>query len=127
MPIHFWQRMVLCRPTGYLILPHPNRPIGNEADSHCLETLNFLLKNAMVMYVPPIHAEDVTWTTIRHTDFRLTLEEFPKLGVPPRIDAFAFTGHTSAQMLQERYLKYIDAKKMQRKRGNESNQGNGHW
>jgi len=107
----FWQRMVLRRPTGYLILPHLFRPRGNESDSHCLETLNFLLKNAMTMCDPPIRAEDVTWTTIRHTAFRLTLEEFPELGVPPRIDAFAFNGHTSAKMLQERYLKYIDAEK----------------
>jgi hypothetical protein len=107
----FWERMVLRRPAGYLILPHLFRPRGNESDSHCLETLNFLLKNAMTMCDPPIHAADVTWTTIRHTAFRLTLEEFPELGVPPRIDAFAFNGHTSAKMLQERYLKYIDAEK----------------
>jgi hypothetical protein len=60
---------------------------------------------------PPIQMGKVTWTTIRHTAFRLTLEGFPQLGVPPRIDAFAFNGHTSAKMLQDRYLKYIDAEK----------------
>jgi hypothetical protein len=107
----FWQRMLLRRPTGYVILPHLNRPKENEAESHCLETLNFLLNHAMAQCDPPIQIGKVTWTTIRHTAFRLTLEEFPELGVPPRIDAFAFNAHTSAKMLQDRYLKYIDAEK----------------
>jgi hypothetical protein len=47
-------------------------------------------------------------TNIRHTAFRLTLEEDPTLGTPPGIYAFAQNGMTSAEMLQRTYLRFIE-------------------
>ena len=47
-------------------------------------------------------------TNIRRTAFRLTLEEAPELGRQPEINAFAENGMTSAKMLQETYLRFIE-------------------
>ena len=58
--------------------------------------------------LPEFPKEDIKWTTIRHTAFRLTLEEDKTLGIPPEINAFADNGHTSPDQLRSTYLKYID-------------------
>ena len=65
------------------------------------------------------------WTTIRHTAFRLTLEEDPALAIPPKINSFADNGHTSPDQLRNTYLRYIDAERTAR----ESRQtiGEGKW
>ncbi len=47
-------------------------------------------------------------TNIRHTAFRLTLEEAPELGRQPEINAFAANANTSVEMLQETYLRFIE-------------------
>ena len=93
---------------GYLIFPHLERPVGNEADSSVLPTLNFLLKAAMEGSLPNVSSNARYWTTLRHTAFRLTLEENKALGVPPEINAFAENGHTSADQLRKTYLRFID-------------------
>ena len=71
------------------------------------ETLNDLLR-----YVAEqcgiTKRDTVHWTMIRHTAFRLTLQEMPELGTEPYINTFAANGHTSAEMLRKRYLKTID-------------------
>ncbi len=54
------------------------------------------------------------WTTIRHTAFRLTLEEDPGLAIPPKINSFADNGHTSPDQLRNPYLRYIDAERTAR-------------
>ena len=46
-------------------------------------------------------------TNIRHTAFRLTLEEAPELGQEPGIHAFATNGLTSTEMLRATYLRLI--------------------
>ena len=104
----FMKRLLQRKPTGYLIFPHYERPIGNEADSPVLLTLNFLLKSAMQECLPDFPAQASKWTTIRHTAFRLTLEDDKSLGVPPKIYSFADNGHTSADQLRNTYLKYIE-------------------
>tara|TARA_Y100001972_G_scaffold128018_1_gene186914 strand:+ start:756 stop:2174 length:1419 start_codon:yes stop_codon:yes gene_type:complete len=106
--VSFMKRLLQRKPSGYLIFPHLPRPVGNEAESSVLLTLNFLLKSAIVECLPDFPANDAKWTTIRHTAFRLTLEEDKSLGVPPEINAFADNGHTSADQLRNTYLKYID-------------------
>ena len=108
------KRITARKPNGYLILPHLNRPSGNPADSSVLLTLNFLLKKAMEECLPDFPKESMKWTTIRHTAFRLTLEEMPSLGIPPQINAFADNGHTSPQQLRDTYLRWIDADKTAR-------------
>lgn len=107
----FLKRIKGRKPKGYLVLPHKQRPIGNEAESSVLLDLNYLLKVAIEKCLPDFPKEARKWTTIRHTAFRLTLEEVPSLGVPPKINAFAENGHTSPKMLWERYLKWIDLEK----------------
>ena len=110
----FWKRMVTRRPRGYLVLPHLERPAGNPADSHVLKTLNHLLKTAIEQCLPNFPESERKWTTIRHTAFRLTLEDDPSLGVPPKINSFAENGHTSPQQLRDTYLRFIDAEKTAR-------------
>ena len=58
--------------------------------------------------LPDFPAQASKWTTIRHTAFRLTLEDDKSLGVPPKIYSFADNGHTSADQLRNTYLKYIE-------------------
>lgn len=110
----FWKRLTIRKPRGYLVLPHIERPAGNPADSHVLKTLNFLLKYAMSEFLDGFPSEEMKWTTIRHTAFRLTLEEDPSLAIPPKINSFADNGHTSPQQLRDTYLRFIDAERTAR-------------
>ena len=112
--VKFMKRITSRKPNGYLILPHISRPINNPADSSVLLTLNFLLKKAIEGCLPKVPKESMKWTTIRHTAFRLTLEEMPSLGVAPKINAFADNGHTSPQQLRDTYLRWIDSDKTAR-------------
>ena len=107
----YLKRIIGCKPSGYMIFPHINRPIGNEAESSVLLNLNFLLKIAIEKCLPDFPKSSRKWTTIRHTAFRLTLEDMPELGIPPDINSFADNGHTSPAMLRATYLRYIDADK----------------
>ena len=107
----YLKRIIGRKPEGYLIFPHMNRPLGNEAESGVLGSLNFLLKAAIAECLPEFPIQERKWTTIRHTAFRLTLEEMPELGVAPDINAFADNGHTSPMQLRDTYLRYIDAEK----------------
>ena len=100
-----WRRMSQRRPKGFLVFPHTKRSAG-ETNSTLKRTWNLLLRSALDACGIP--SEGMTMTNIRHTAFRLTLEEAPELGVPPQIHAFADNGMTSAKMLQETYLKYIE-------------------
>ena len=84
------------------------RPKDNAADSRVLKKLNILLKSAIQECLPEFPVADCKWTTLRHTAFRLTLEDDSTLGIPPKINAFADNGHTSADQLRSTYLKYID-------------------
>ena len=122
----FWERLHRRKPSGYLVLPQIDRPEGNPADSHVLKTLNFLLKHVMEKTFGNNFPESGRkWTTIRHTAFRLTLEEDPGLAIPPKINSFADNGHTSPDQLRNTYLRYIDAERTAR----ESRQkiGEGKW
>ena len=107
----YLKRIIGRKPDGYLIFPHMNRPLGNEAESGVLGSLNFLLKIAIEKCLPDFPLKERKWTTIRHTAFRLTLEEMPELGIAPDINAFADNGHTSPMQLRNTYLRYIDAEK----------------
>ena len=84
-----------------------DREAKNQAESSALDCFNDLLRQALDQCNPPIPSKGVTSTTIRHTAFRLTLEEVPELGQYPGIVTFAENGHISPPMLQQTYLKYI--------------------
>ena len=102
-----WRRMNRRRPKGLLIFPHTKRSEG-ETTSTLVRNWNNLLKHALDACDPPIPSKDMTMTNIRHTAFRLTLEDDPRLGQEPRIHAFAANGLTSAEMLRATYLRFIE-------------------
>ena len=95
-----------------MIFPFLKRPSNNELDSSVLSNLNFLLKHTIEKCLPDFPIKERKWTTIRHTAFRLTLEEFPDLGIPPYINSFADNGHTSPDMLRRTYINYIQSEKV---------------
>ena len=103
----FWRRLNKRKPQGFLVAPHVSR----QSENGVRDLLNHLLKYA-------IDASDIkfqggqSWTTIRHTAFRLMLEDAPNLGKYPDITSFASNGHTSPDQLQSTYLKYIADKKL---------------
>ena len=88
-----------------------NRPLGNEAESGVLRNSNFLLKIAIEKCLTDFPVKERKWKTIRHTAFRLTIEEMPELGVLPDLNAFADNGHTLPMHLRETYLRYVDAER----------------
>jgi len=104
------KRMLKRKPKGYFVFPWIQRKEGSENESNVGATLNELIRYALEASGVP--SSGVNWKTFRHTAFRLTLEEFPKLGAVPDIYSFATNGHTSDTMLRERYLKFIDADKV---------------
>ena len=104
----FMDRLMKRKPEGYLIFPDMRRPVGNAADSRVLEKLNDLLKVAIQECLPDFPKSIRNWTTLRHTACRLTLEDDPTLGIPPKINAFADNGHTSADQLRKTYLRYME-------------------
>ena len=107
----FMKRLMKRKPNGYLIFPHLNRPENNPSESNVLENLNYLLKVAFDEYLPDFPKSERKWTNIRHTAFRLTLEDNPQLGVQPFINSFAENGRTSSQQLRDTYLKFIELEK----------------
>jgi len=97
----------LRRPKGLLVFPHIKRS-ESDISGTLKKNLNDLLRYVLAKCDPPIPSKGVTMTNIRHTAFRLTLEEVPELGRPPGIYAFAQNGMTSAEMLQRTYLRFIE-------------------
>ena len=107
----FWTRMNRRRPKGYLAFPFYQRMSGEESASNVGATLNKMLQHAVdLCHIKK--RKKVVWGIIRHTAFRLTLEDDPELGVPPNIFTFASNGHTSEKMLRETYLLAIDREKV---------------
>jgi len=99
------RRMLKRKPKGYAVFPWIQRKERSENESNVGATINELLQIACKECGI---TKEVTWTTIRHTAFRLTLEQFPELGTPVSLRDFAENGHTSPEMLHERYLRFID-------------------
>lgn len=102
------KRIFKRRPRGYLVLPWIERQQNREAESNCLETLNTLLKYTVSICLPDFDLGKKPWTCMRHTSLRLALEEVPMLGTDRWIHQFADNAHTSAKMLRETYLRFID-------------------
>ena len=102
-----WRRMNKRKPKGNLVFPHIYRSDSNVSVT-LKQNLNDLLRYVLEQCDPPIPSQGVTMTNIRHTAFRLTLEEVPELGSQPAIFAFAQNGMTSAEMLQRTYLRFIE-------------------
>jgi hypothetical protein len=104
--VGFVHRLKTRKPKGYALFPNIARPTGSPKDSNLLEKANFLLQYAIREIGVP-GASNFRMTEIRHTAFRLTLEDRPMLGQRGYIDEFARNGHTSPEMLEKNYLRYI--------------------
>ena len=105
------KRILSRKPSGYLVFPDKIRPANSEASSNVLRKLNKLLKIIISETIPDFPMEDRRFTTIRHTAFRLTLEDDPSLGGAGKINSFAYNGHTSVKQLHDTYLRHIDPQK----------------
>ena len=103
----FWRRLNKRKPQGFLVAPHVSR----QSENGVRNLLNHLLKYAIEASGIKFQGGQ-SWTTIRHTAFRLMLEDVPDLGKYPEITSFAKNGHTSAEELQRTYLNYISDKKL---------------
>jgi hypothetical protein len=99
------RRMLRRKPKGYVVFPWIPRQEMSENESNVGETLNELLRFACSSCGL---TKNIAWTNIRHTAFRLTLEEYPELGTSRYIRDFAENGHTSPEMLRDRYLRFIE-------------------
>ena len=102
-----WRRMRQRRPKGFLVFPHTKRSEG-ETNSTLVRNWNNLLRHALDACDPPIPSKGISMVNIRHTAFRLTLEEAPELGTQSHIHSFAMNAGTSVEMLQGTYLRFID-------------------
>jgi len=100
-----WNRISKRRPSGYISFPYLPRKEGAENESHVGETANVLLKEAAKLAKIKKRGA-ITLTTIRHTSFRLTLEEMPPLRDEQDIRFFADNGNTGVESLRKTYLKY---------------------
>lgn len=102
----YMDRVKARKPRGHLCFPFMRRQEGAPKNSKVIEKANTLLKD--VLQEVGIDPRGIRLTEIRHTAFRLTLEERPELGRVPDIDPFARNGHTSPEMLRRHYLRYMD-------------------
>ncbi len=95
------------RPKGLLIFPHTKETEG-ETSSTLIRNWNNLLKHALDACDPPIPSEGIKVTNIRHTAFRLTMEEAHELGQEPGMHAFAVNGLTSSEMVRANHQPIIE-------------------
>ena len=106
----FMREMKSRRPKkGYLIFPEIPRPDEGGAENKVRNTLNFLLRKAVEKCLPDFDLGNKPWTTIRHTAFRLTLEDIPSLWLGTELRTFAHNGHTSPDQLQTTYIAPIQS------------------
>ena len=111
--ILYMERVKARKPSGFLCLPYMPRPDRSPKQSKVCEKVTDLIKD--VLREIGVDPKGFALTQIRHTAFRLTLEERRELGTAAEIDAFARNGHTSKEMLWNHYLRYLDIDESTRK------------
>ena len=110
--VRYWERLSKRRQKrGWLICPNIERSEEGGGEYSVLKRLNSSLKRAIDHLLPAYSDKNISWTNIRHTAFRLTLEEYPELGQVPAINDFALNGRTSPDMLYKTYLRYFEGRK----------------
>ena len=97
---------------GYLLFDFYNRPEDNPSQSQVGETLNKLLQFACEK---AWIKNKVTFTSIRHTAFMQTCEEFDDLRDETNLVTFARNAYTSAEMLRDTYLKKVRGTELAKK------------
>ena len=106
-----WKRIQQRRPDGFLCFPHLDRT-KKRATKNINETANSLLQEA-VKKSNIFKKSRMTLTNVRHTAFRLTLEELDMVSLDEQeLRLFADNGNTSVEMLRKTYLKYIQRGKL---------------
>ena len=107
----FWKGLNKRKPRGYLGMPYYERKNGEENLSNVGQTINDMLKE-VVSLCKIKKRRKVVWTIIRHTSFRLTLEDIPELSSNPmELNTFAKNGHTTVEMLYKHYLYSIESER----------------
>ncbi len=106
-----WKRIEQRRPDGFLCFPHLDRT-KKRVNKNISETANALLQE-VVELCNISKKSKMTLTNIRHTAFRLTLEELDMVSFDEQeLRLFADNGNTSVEMLRKTYLKYIKRGKL---------------
>ena len=95
-----WERITKRKPSGYLLFPELDR-------NSVLQNFRFLLSKAKESC--GITREGLSTTQVRHTAFRLLLEEDPQLHSVVGLNEVAAAGNTSAEQLRETYLNPIQS------------------
>ena len=95
-----WQRITKRKPSGYLLFPELDR-------GSVLQNFRFLLKKSQEAC--GITRAGLSTMQIRHTAFRLLLEEDPDLHSVAGLNEVAAAGNTSADQLRETYLNPIQS------------------
>ena len=106
-----WKRIEKRRPDGFLCFPHLDRT-KKRVNKNISETANALLQE-VVELCNISKKSKMTLTHIRHTAFRLTLEELDMVSFDEQeMRLFADNGNTSIEMLNKTYLKHIKRGKL---------------
>lgn len=95
-----WQRITKRKPSGYLLFPELDRGSVNP-------NFRFLLKESKKAC--SITRAGLSTTQVRHTAFRLLLEEDPQLHSVAGLREVAAAGNTSVDQLRETYLDPIQS------------------
>lgn len=103
-----WQRIKKRKPNGYLVFPHLIRPDGDPVRSAVQANVRFLFKNLKSYIKPPITRKNMAPKQVRHTAFRLLVEEdFSYYSTAEGIAFLAHCGNTSRKELMEKYLEPV--------------------
>ena len=104
----FWKRLAKRKPSGYLVLPHKDRPDGDPVRSSVGRDIRDLFNHAKSQVQPPITRPRLSPMQVRHTAFRLIVEEDPRYyQTPEGLAELARCGNTSTQELREKYLEPV--------------------
>ena len=104
----FWKRLSKRKPEGYLVFPDKERPDGDPVRSSVLPDIRHLFKHLKEVVDPPITRRGVSPSQVRHTTFRLIVEENFEYYQSPRGLAFlAKCGNTSTEEIRTKYLEPV--------------------
>jgi len=104
----FWKRLAQRKPKGYLVFPLKERPDGDPVRSSVLTDIRHLFKHLKAVVEPPITRSGVEPTQIRHTAFRLIVEEdFEFYSKAEGLAFLARCGNTSTDEIRTKYLEPV--------------------
>ena len=103
-----WQRIRMRKPSGYIAFPHLERPSTDRKTGLTQGTLRQLFGVLKASVDPPITRKELAPKQVRHTAFRLIVEEDPTYySTPEGLNELAYQGNTSVRELREKYLEPV--------------------